>query len=430
MSRRLWLWPVYFLALLGVTVAGAEFIASFSAPSWPARDLRPIPVEAMQVNAAKAFADGLELHYNDWAIRDRPRSIERPSDVRFRSVLVGDSFLEGSYHTPPLSELIERRWADEGRTGMEAINLGINATSPRHYYYRIRNVAVRLDPDVIVVFVYAGNDFIETRLEAFAVPPLIDELPSPSLLGTVAPRTTWLLANRLGSLEIARANKDIPGEFAMLNEWAAQPSAERFERIVRHMKTYYYPGVSEDTIREILSRGGNGLAAAAMKRGPDREYLAGWLLSTIIEWETAKWEIPRSAEEADRMVGDSRVDETLSWLVGAEQVARAHGSQLIVALVPVGVVDPSYVEFWRPWPNYFSYSMSSDSRHRRLATALRQRGMPLIDLRETLNGIRGTYRVTDGHWTDLGTRIVAERMSNELLLARARLVAGKRPADR
>jgi hypothetical protein len=73
--------------------------------------------------------------------------------------------------------------------------------------------------------------------------------------------------------------------------------------------------------------------------------------------------------------------------------------------------------------------MSADARHRRLAMALRQRGMHLIDLRETLNGVRDTYRVTDGHWTLLGTRIVAERVSNELLLIRERLVDGKRVGD-
>lgn len=429
MSRRLWLWPVYLVLLLGVTLAGAEFISSFSVPSWPARDLRPIPIAPMQANAAKALADAFEVNYNDWAVKDRPRSITRPSDVQFRSVLVGDSFLEGSYQVPPLAALIERRWADEGRTGMEAINLGINATSPQHYYYRIKNVALRLDPDVIMVFVYAGNDFIPTRLDAVAVPPLVEELPLPSILGTVAPRTTWLLANRLGLLEIARGNKNIPNESAMLNDWAQQPSAERLDGIVRHMKTYYYPELGEDTIREILSRGSSGFAAATTKSGVDREYLAGWLLSSIISWEAGRWDMPRNVEEADRMVGNSLIDETLSWLVGAERIAQAKGVKLIVALVPVGIVDPAYVEFWRPWPKYFSYSMSADVRHRRLATALRQRGMPLIDLRETLNGIPGTYRVTDGHWTLLGTQIVAERISNELLAVRGRLADGKRVGD-
>ena len=295
---RFWFWPVYFLLLLAITLAGAEFISSFSVPSWPARELRPIPIDGLKVNVTKVFGDMSELVplYNDWAVRDRPRSIARPPDVHFRSVLVGDSFLEGSFNTVTPSALIERRWAQQGRSDMEAINLGISATGPRQYYYRIKKFALQLRPDVIVVFVYAGNDFVTTRLDGFSIPALVDELPVPSILGAVAPRTTWLIANRLGLAEVGRANKEIPNEFKLLNDWAEEPSsAERLARVVGHMKNYYYPKLSEDTIREILLRGGGQLATAAAERPLDREYLAGWLLSGVIDWETGQWEIPRNA---------------------------------------------------------------------------------------------------------------------------------------
>jgi hypothetical protein len=301
---------------------------------------------------------------------------------------------------------------------MEAINLGIAATGPRQYYYRIKNFALGLHPDAIVIFVYAGNDFISTRLDDFALPALVEELPVPSILGTVAPRITWLTVNRLGLSEIGSTNKDIPGEFTLLNEWARQPSAERLELVVRHVQKHYYPKLREDTIREILSRGGERLPSAAVKRPVDREFLAGWLLSGIIDWETGQWPVPHDAEEADRLEGAAKVDETLSWLVGAERLAKGEGAQLFVALAPVGVVDPNYVEFWKPWPRYASYSMSSDARHKHLAAALHQRGMQVIDLRDDLDGVRGTYRLTDGHWTQLGTEIVADRVSRALLKSR------------
>ena len=61
------------------------------------------------------------------------------------------------------------------------------------------------------------------------------------------------------------------------------------------------------------------------------------------------------------------VDATLSWLVAAERLAKAKGVKLFVALAPVGVVDPDYVDFWQPWSKYFSYQLSADARHRRLA---------------------------------------------------------------
>jgi hypothetical protein len=226
--------------------------------------------------------------------------------------LVGDSFLEGYYVPWPVSVLIERRWTEQGRPDAEAINLGVAATGPRQYYYRIKRVALDLHPDVIVMFVYAGNDFITTRLDEFTMPALAEELPVPSILGTIVPRTNWLMANRLGLSEIGRGNKNIPGESELLTEWAATPTAELTERVARHMQTYYYPKTSVDTIREILARGGERFQAAVEKRKVDRGSLAGWLLSSMIDWETGQWDMPHDAEEADRNVDVAKVEATLT----------------------------------------------------------------------------------------------------------------------
>lgn len=430
MTKRFWFWPIYGLLILGIVLVGAEFIASSSVPSWPARDLRPIPIDGLTANVKTVFADTPELvpSYNDWAVRDRPRSVARPPDVQFRSVLVGDSFLEGYYIPAALAELVERRWAARGLQGMEAINLAIAATGPRQYYARIKRVALALDPDVVAVFVYAGNDMMDEPFDPFSLPPLVDELPAPSLLGSVAPRTTWLLANRLRLSEMGRANKEIPGEEALISEWTKQPSAEPVLKIARHMRQHYYPKLSEETISEILLRGDGRLHHAARHRRYDQEYIGGWLLSGIIDWETGSWPVPRNADEAVQMVGNDKVGETLSWLQAMDRLVASNGKRLVIALIPVGTVDPDYAEFWRPWPRYYSYSLSADARHRGLAAALRQNGLQVVDLRETLDGVRGTYRLTDGHWTDLGTQLSADRIADALLSARQQLVAAPVPA--
>jgi hypothetical protein len=400
-------WPLYLVLLLGAALAGSEAIASFIVPSWPARDMRPIEVAALP-----------DVAYNDWALRDRPRSFERPADVRFRSILVGDSFLEGVFLRAPLSAFVEQRLAAAGQTDAEAINFGVSATGPRHYYYRIKNVGLTLKPDAIVLAVYAGNDFVQTPFGGWMRPP-IAELPLPSLLAGPAPRTTWLAVNRLGLSEFGRNNKIIDGEFAQLNEWLKLPADQRLDRIVQHLQRNYRPELSEEAIREILSRGGDRFWTAFARPHPDQEFLAGWLLSGMIDWETGSWTMPRTAEEADRLDGTRMVDETLSWLVAADRLAKENGVQLVVALIPVGTVDPAYVDFWRLWPKYFSTSLSADARHRRLVVKLRQTAVPFFDLRDDLGGVPGTYRLTDGHWTERGTEIVADRISRELLKMRA-----------
>ena len=402
MKAQRFFWPLYIVLLFGAALAGSEAIASFIVPSWPARDMRPIEVTSSP-----------EIAYNDWALRDRPRSFERPPDVRFRSILVGDSFLEGIFLRAPLSTFVEQRLAASGRADAEAINFGVRATGPRHYYYRIKNVGLALKPDAIVLAVYAGNDFVSTPFGGWMRPP-IAELPLPSLLAGPAPRMTWLTVNRLGLSEFGRNNKVIDGEFAQLNEWLKLPADERLDRVVQHVKQNYYPRLSEEVIREILSRGGDRFWSAFARQQPDREYLAGWLLSGMINWETGNWTMPRDAEEADRLDGTPMVDETLSWLVAADRLAKENGVQLVVMLVPVGTVDPAYVDFWRAWPKYFSTSLSADARHRRLAVKLRKTAVPFFDLRDDLGGVPGTYRLMDGHWTERGTEIVAGRVAREL----------------
>lgn len=403
MRSRLFFWLVYGLLMLAVTVAATEIVASFLVPSWPARDMRPLEVTSSP-----------EIVYNDWALRDRPRSFARPPGVNFRSVLVGDSFLEGPYLKAPLSALVEKRLAEAGRSDMEAINFGVSATGPRQYYYRIEDVGLDLKPDAIVVAVYAGNDFISVPYGSW-IPPLVAERPLPSLLAAVAPRTTWLAVNRLGLSEFGRSNKPLEWEYARLNEWLDLPTSERLDRMVSHLKQYYFPKLDESTIREILSRGDGHFWTPFAGKPGEREALAGWLLSSVVDWETGQWKMPRDPAEAERLNAGKMVEETLSWLVAAQKLAKANGVQLVVALIPVGTVDPAYVDFWRFWPKYYSYALSADARHRSLAAGLKRDGVPVIDLRDDLAGIPGTYRLTDGHWTQKGTEIVADRVSRELL---------------
>ena len=77
MRPRPWFWPLYGLILLMAAWAGTEFVSSYFVPSFPARDLRPVSAEAVRSNLQRAFAETPDLipTYNDWGMRDRPRSL-------------------------------------------------------------------------------------------------------------------------------------------------------------------------------------------------------------------------------------------------------------------------------------------------------------------------------------------------------------------
>jgi hypothetical protein len=415
-------WSAYGLLLVAVTVGGLEILASFLTPPWPAYELRPIVASATTLRQIKTLADAPKSipFYNRWGLKDQERSVERPADVRFRSVFVGDSFLEGSFSLTPLSELVAKEWAERGIRDSEAVNLGISATGPPQYYYRIKSVALRLRPDAILELFYAGNDFVPDRLSSWSIPPLVAERPEPSLLGAVAPHLDWLIVNRLGLSEFGRGNKSIPDEFDTLNDITKKPLAERAGLLADHYKKYYYPDVSKETLQEVLGRGGAAFWVPFERTDDQREYLMGWMFANMVDWELLHpdWPAPKDEAEAERLVDPAEIAATLSWLIGAERLAAEKGVKFLLAVAPMASIDPRYAEFWKPWPRFYSQNRRREASRRALLAALRKRGLQPIDLADDLKDIRGTYRLTDGHWTELGTEIVAKRIAAELIRAR------------
>jgi len=412
--RILWLWSTFIALLAMVTLAGLEVLSSFVVPPWPARELRPI--DARNLPSLDILASSqTQPHYNSWGENDRERSVQKPAGTEFRTVMVGDSFLEGAFVTKPIGTRVEDLLQAEGHRDMEIVNLGISATAPPQYYYRIRNVALELHPDAIVLVFFSGNDFVRDSLSWSNVPPPIAERPQPSWLGAVAPRLTWLVVNRLGLSEFGRAG--VRGVDAV-REIMKLPRAERVDAMVRFVKTYYYPDKDERVIREILSRGGDKFWDFFERRDHDQEYLQGWWMASMVDWETGTWPTPLTQEEFDRSVRQEEIDSTASWLIGARNLARERGVKFMVALAPVPVVDPTYAEFWSPWPRYRSYPMLRESWHRALRKELEAKGVITVDLQDDLKGVRDSYRISDGHWTELGTDIAAKRIAAELLKLR------------
>lgn len=408
-QKRFWFWGVFGALLVAITVAGLEALSSFVVPSWPARELRPIQVSNAAI--ASTLGDGQAIpEYNSWGLRDREHPLQKPAGL-FRTVLVGDSFLEGAFVEKSIGMRLEELWQAEGHRDWEVMSLGISATGPPQYYYRIRNIALSLQPDALVLVFYSGNDFVPDALSSWNIPPPIAERPQPSWLGTVAPRLTWLLVNRLGLSEFGRGNKGTTDD---VQEIIKKPRAERLDAMVRLVKTHYYPQKDKQVIREILSRGGDKFWDRFEPRDRDQEYLQAWWLASMVDWETATWTVPLTPAEIEQSVNKEMITSTMSWLLGARELARERGIKFLVALAPVGVIDPSYAEFWSPWPHYMSFPRQREAMHRVLRADLEAKGVTVVDLEDDLKGVPGTYRLSDGHWTELGTEIAAKRLAAEL----------------
>jgi len=417
MSRkRRWAFGAVFAVLLAiVTLVGIEFLSSFHTPNWPAVALRSVPPGNPITSEKRPFSKQpwLAERYNSWGMRDAERTVAKPAGGPPRVVFVGDSFVESMFTPLSLPADVARQSEAAGHP-IEAINLGVGATDTRSYYYRVNDVALKLSPDAVAVFIYAGNDFVAANAGYTLWPALVDESPGGAVVGSIMPRTNWLLVNRLRLSGLLSGDLPPPDEGQLLHDYARLPNDQALARLAAHLKRYYHPELPEEKIREVIGRGDGRFWRAAQDNPAEQEYLFNWELGILMSWEAREFDVAKSREDAPRLTGDGEVRATLSWIEGMDRLARARGVPLVVFLIPVGIVDPDYVDFWKPWPRAFSWNYISNERQSRLAAALGKAKVNYVDLREDLNGVPGTYRKLDGHWSKKGEEIVAARVTKEL----------------
>ena len=289
---------------------------------------------------------------------------------------------------------VERRFIEAGQPNAEMINLGISATGPRSYYYRLRDVAFALSPDALAVFFFSGNDFLfdGQGYGQGLLPSLVDEAPGGSILGNVMPNANWVLVNRLRLSEMLATNKPVPQEFDTLAKIARLPPAERTPAVASHIKRYYYPDLSEQQIAAIFGRDGDAFWQAYASGRADDEVAcrAGSSnLMTKAEIEKSPYFEATTKEQAARLVKDGDIQATLSWLTAMDRAARERGVPLVLFIVPPGSVDPDYVAYWKPWPRFYAFNVIADYRQDRLLEALAQ---DIDPLRRPAQGFRGRAR--------------------------------------
>jgi hypothetical protein len=195
----------------------------------------------------------------------------------------------------------------------------------------------------------------------------------------------------------------------------SRPRREGLPILVKLMHTYYFPKLEEGRIEEVLARGGERFWSEFVPRRFDREYLQGWILNGLISMETSGTDLAMTKQAADAAVSRDDIAATMSWLAASDALVRSHGAKFLVAVIPVATVDPDFVDFWRPWPRYYSYTLSGAAQHDAIVAALAKTTIPFVDLQEDLDGVRGSYRKTDLHWTERGHEVVAERLAREIL---------------
>ena len=202
---------------------------------------------------------------NSWGMRDIERTVAKAPGTR-RAIFVGDSFVESRF--TPLSLAGGGAAApSRRRERIEAVNLGVAATDPRSYYYRIRDVALELQPDAVLLFIYAGNDFMAPD-QGYSVWPRLDRriCRADRWSAWLMPRTNWLLVNRLDLAAFFRSRSTAPAndEAMLFDAVTAPPRGAARSASCPTSRPITIPACRRSSLREILSRGDNRFLDIAM----------------------------------------------------------------------------------------------------------------------------------------------------------------------
>ncbi len=99
-----------------------------------------------------------EISINEWGMRDRARTIDKPNDV-FRIALLGDSIIEGAHVAPAevANIVLENALAAEDKR-VEVMNFGLASIGTTQQYLLYKRDVKRFAPDLVVLLFYPNND--------------------------------------------------------------------------------------------------------------------------------------------------------------------------------------------------------------------------------------------------------------------------------
>lgn len=405
---RTWLFStILFSMIAGTTIVAAEITARMFVPPWPARSLHGVapgngPHPWMGENPALDKATGEQpFTQNGWGQRDLPREI-RPVESTFRIAFVGDSFLEEGAGSPlPLT--VEHQL---GRDDVEVLNLGVSATAPDEYYYRIRHVALPLRADLCVLCLYTGNDLASVRRTL------------PGVLGVVAVAPRQSLFSNLG---LAGLNHILTNRWRpVLQAWHSAGNLLQQERELHH-RFQHSSDAEAGTLLLNLSPAMHMLQSQQLRerlqseelhaffellRHPDRELFRSYFLPEAL-WLASGGQPVRGDEIS--------IETARHWVLQSFGICHENGTAFLVVIIPEGFeVDARMREQWSPLADMRGFTSGRRQAVERLAAELRSLGVDVLDLHADLKDIRGTYLNLDGHWSRLGTREAARAVTRRL----------------
>jgi len=350
----------------------------------------------------------IEMRYNAYGFRDSQDGFTpRKSDKEVRILFVGDSFTEGVgvKVESRFSNLLFGRLAAEGVRHLKTMNIGQLATNPQTYIGNLTSFGFALDPDVVVMSIYIGNDFMGGRSvitgnpKDFTITQKIDNTNKPSLpnhlmLGYIRKLISSLYDDHSRIVRKAEGaqlwdvyfHKHINRDFFLSN---LNVSGKQFDEISKTMN----PDLVEDAIHGIINPG------------------------YFIQSFNARLS-PHSGTDMNKTPYYTRedVDNIIRLIVVSNELASMQGAGFVVLIIP-DIYEVFPMIYSQVLTDYFGFQNTPpqlaqlDTIRKKLVTQMRQHHIPSVDIYSALKSSPVMpYFLYDGHLNEAGHKIAADQL--------------------
>ncbi|MCR9093700.1 MAG: SGNH/GDSL hydrolase family protein [bacterium] len=333
------------------------------------------------------------------------RGEELEADPRLRVAVFGDSFVQGAFSA--LEDTFAERLEDELSArlgdGVEVVNAGVAGYGPGQTLRKMEGDVALLDPDLILIAIFAGNDFGDT------------------------------IRNKLYRLD--DAGRLLETDFTIGPEQRRGFTLRRRELILKR--------VVRDAVRALLPRLGVGgdetdaMVAMTPRERMDRfledrarefdEYIVrGDHVVHALAEDTYDADVSLTPDSASARYKVRLMDEVLGRM---QSIAAERGVPIVLIPIPhpidvgghpTGEVDRDRYPYYRPRALVGILERIAD-----------RRGMPFVELFEGYRAL-GSEEVYfggfDDHWNDRGQRLAAEWVA-DFLMERELVSAARADAD-
>lgn len=390
---------IIFSCFVSLYIAEAILRTIYILPQQPIANYYPLDAAKLgKTIQIRQYEFESQHRYNSEGFRDKEISSEKNEHAQ-RILFVGDSFTEG--YGVQEDERFSNRLIEMLGAGYEGINVGQLATNPDTYFDNIATFGIALRPDLIVMGIFLGNDFMGGR-----------SLPSPSghkvnlqlpikessqiknIISLEYVRTLWLQVRKGKTLLLRRQNVD------NRNFWDIyynQKISKEFHARNLNLTLKQLDKVTERFNQNILQQ----IYAGKINTGMFGEAIHNQL----------------KIQEPEPYYVNEDYENEYAYIKEANKIANEHSIRLLVLIIPdVNQVHPT--EYKKVFKEDFKIENLPTRFHQleefrsRLDSDLKKDQIPYVDITKALRDSgKLTYYLYDNHMNKFGHEIVAKELA-------------------